>query len=149
MQWVRARWVQEGRYHNGCERHQFWLSRKHCFFCSTRMFLYSSHRDTGFGAGAHAVFCMRVRLSEGLRVWNDNRRFVRLSVGHKIGNFMSLLRFCFHVSRIAASFFTMQCFVLLLVSTLFIEDKSCRHKSHNHDIGCSLFSLSMLLHYLF
>ena len=38
------------------------------FFCSTRMFLYSSHRDTGFGAGAHAVFCMRVRLSEGLRV---------------------------------------------------------------------------------
>lgn len=38
------------------------------FFCSTGMFLYSSHRDTGFGAGAHAVFCMRVRLSEGLRV---------------------------------------------------------------------------------
>ena len=44
------------------------LANMFFLFCSTRMFLYSSHRDTGFGAGAHAVFCMRVRLSEGLRV---------------------------------------------------------------------------------
>ena len=39
---------------------------------------------------------------------------VKQQSGISFGNFMSMLRFCFHVSRIAASFFTMQRFVFAL-----------------------------------
>ena len=46
-----------------------------------------------------------------LHVCQTLRGFEGLEQAFFFGNFMSMLRFCFHVSRFAASFFTMQHFV--------------------------------------